>query len=59
MGKTVAGELINTVNLLYYRNRKEFGGKIMAVLTVNEFEFLRKLISIESTGDTPVPGKPY
>lgn len=31
----------------------------MAVLTVNEFEFLRKLISIESTGGSPVPGKPY
>ena len=31
----------------------------MAVLTVNEFEFLRKLISFESTGSDPVPGKPY
>ena len=31
----------------------------MAVLTVNEFEFLRKLISIESTGGDPLPGKPY
>ena len=31
----------------------------MAVLTVYEFEFLRKLISIESTGGEPVPGKPY
>lgn len=31
----------------------------MAVLTVYEFEFLRKLISIESTGGDPVPGKPY
>lgn len=31
----------------------------MAVLTVNEFEFLRKLISIDSTGGDPVPGKPY
>ena len=31
----------------------------MAVLTVNEFEFLRRLISIESTGGDPLPGKPY
>lgn len=31
----------------------------MAVLTVNEFEFLRNLISINSTGGSPVPGKPY
>ena len=45
--------------MLYYKDRKAIGGNTMAVLTVNEFEFLRKLISIESTGGAPVPGKPY
>lgn len=37
----------------------ECGGNAMSVLTVNEFEFLRKLISIESTGGSPEDGKPY
>ena len=40
-------------------SRKAIGGIAMSQLTVNEFEFLRKLISINSTGGDPMPGKPY